>query len=270
MVNDRPDSRRTDRWTWVEAFTAADQTAPERVVCLALLTFMDDSGSCWPSVDSIADRARIGRSTAERALTRLTRAGWVQKRQRRGQSTLRQASVPTSDASPQTSPQTDEVDREIVGAGGTQKGVTPERGSRNRRSDDRGIVGATIQNHPMNTPKNQPITCTLPLLDFDLLRRARRSRRAADDKWDPSGRSWATFHGILRWMERAAQSQRARVSSKQQAAMARYVAELEAWMPPGPDVDKPPTGARDPSTIRDPVLRAAYLDAVRKCGAVAL
>ncbi|MFF0817771.1 helix-turn-helix domain-containing protein [Rhodococcus sp. NPDC003318] len=56
--------------TWV-IDSAPVQDSTQTLVLLCLADWADDSGLCWPSIDSVARRARCSESTARRAIRAL-------------------------------------------------------------------------------------------------------------------------------------------------------------------------------------------------------
>lgn len=68
-----------NRIEWWKAIRASNLPARERLVALTLSTFMDPDGSrCWPAQSTVADAAGIGRRTAQRAITELHSAGYLE------------------------------------------------------------------------------------------------------------------------------------------------------------------------------------------------
>lgn len=49
----------------------------ELLVLLALADFADDHGRCWPSVETIGRKARMGERGVQKVLRRLEDAGWI-------------------------------------------------------------------------------------------------------------------------------------------------------------------------------------------------
>lgn len=67
-------SNRVQTWVWENS----DTTGNDRIVLLVLADEAnDDGGSCYPSIDRIAHKARVNRATVFRCLDRLEAAGEV-------------------------------------------------------------------------------------------------------------------------------------------------------------------------------------------------
>lgn len=49
----------------------------ELLVLLALADFANDDGECWPSMKTIAEKARLSERGAQKIIARLTAAGWI-------------------------------------------------------------------------------------------------------------------------------------------------------------------------------------------------
>jgi hypothetical protein len=60
-------------------FEAPDITEPEFAVLVALYSYADSEGRCWPSLASIARRAHLDRSTVKRVLLPLERDGFLSR-----------------------------------------------------------------------------------------------------------------------------------------------------------------------------------------------
>jgi DNA-binding MarR family transcriptional regulator len=64
-------------------------TAAELAVAVALLGFADfSSGSCWPSLNAIAQRAGCSRSTTQRAIKKMRDIGLVKAEHRDGETDI--------------------------------------------------------------------------------------------------------------------------------------------------------------------------------------
>lgn len=59
------------------AFQHAEATGGPRLVLLSLANHADESGVCWPSIDTLAREARLSRRRVEQALRELVRSGVV-------------------------------------------------------------------------------------------------------------------------------------------------------------------------------------------------
>ena len=72
------------KYRWKDHFQSEDGPSHiSRHVLLALLDFMDDNGgSCFPSLQLIARRAGLARSTVQKHITLLVKQGWIRKQQR--------------------------------------------------------------------------------------------------------------------------------------------------------------------------------------------
>lgn len=68
--------------SWVWDSGPADQA--QTMVLLAIADFCDDSGMCWPSVASIAQKARMSERNARRIIRALQDAGWLDIEEQRG------------------------------------------------------------------------------------------------------------------------------------------------------------------------------------------
>lgn len=55
-----------------------DLTQSETLVLLALADHADESGECWPSVDRVAEKARIKRRAAQRVIGKLEDSGLIE------------------------------------------------------------------------------------------------------------------------------------------------------------------------------------------------
>lgn len=64
------------------------------LVLLALADHADDDGVCWPSIETIAVKARCSVSWVYEALNELERAGWVRRESRTGRSNRYTVSIP--------------------------------------------------------------------------------------------------------------------------------------------------------------------------------
>lgn len=62
---------------WV--FEAAEVSGTQRLVLLSLANHADDSGVCWPSLNTVAREARVSRRRAEDAVRGLVAAGFVER-----------------------------------------------------------------------------------------------------------------------------------------------------------------------------------------------
>ncbi|WP_083195216.1 helix-turn-helix domain-containing protein [Pararhodobacter sp. CCB-MM2] len=60
-----------------EVWANGPSNQSELLVLLALADFADDDGFCWPSMASIATKARIEERSARRVIRRLEDAGWL-------------------------------------------------------------------------------------------------------------------------------------------------------------------------------------------------
>jgi len=74
--------QRAERWArdvWCEAIGTSSLPSRVRLVAFALATFMNPDGLANPALQTLADRAGIGRSTAGRAIARLIAEGWLSR-----------------------------------------------------------------------------------------------------------------------------------------------------------------------------------------------
>lgn len=74
--------------TWV-LDSAPVEDSTQTLVLLCLADWANDAGLCWPSIDSIARRARCSESTARRTIRALEKAGLVIREASTGRSTNR-------------------------------------------------------------------------------------------------------------------------------------------------------------------------------------
>ena len=77
----------------VEHPPTKDKPDPQRFesdkhVLLLLATYCNDAGRAWPAVSTIVAETNMSRATAQRALGRLAKLGWLTKRERVRASTM--------------------------------------------------------------------------------------------------------------------------------------------------------------------------------------
>jgi hypothetical protein len=71
-----------------------DLRPSDRLVLLALADRMNDSGECWPSIESISDDTGLDKSTIITAKNRLIEAGIVDQKKRFGTSPIYRITIP--------------------------------------------------------------------------------------------------------------------------------------------------------------------------------
>jgi len=70
------------RWRIAVSESALDPTT--KLVALALDTWMDKNGRCWPSKETVRTRTGLGKRTIDRAIDRLKEAGYLDVTRSRG------------------------------------------------------------------------------------------------------------------------------------------------------------------------------------------
>ena len=71
-------NRVSNKFSWERAVAESDLPATSKLVAFTLGLFFSKAGdSCWPSMDTLADRSGLSRSTVIAHLGELRRAGWI-------------------------------------------------------------------------------------------------------------------------------------------------------------------------------------------------
>jgi hypothetical protein len=71
-----------------EVLDSAPFGGTKLLTLVVLADFANDDGECWPSIDTLAARARVGRRWVLRILDELEADGWVVRKPRRGRATV--------------------------------------------------------------------------------------------------------------------------------------------------------------------------------------
>lgn len=88
-------------FTWRSAITDSDLKPVTRHVALTLSLHMNErGGSCWPSMPTLAAETGLAVDTVRTHMKALTQRGWLKRTDRPGQSSLWNATVPTTAIEP--------------------------------------------------------------------------------------------------------------------------------------------------------------------------
>ncbi|WP_394698978.1 helix-turn-helix domain-containing protein [uncultured Cohaesibacter sp.] len=170
-----------------------------KLVLMALADSADDTGACWPRVDTIAHKATASRATVKRALKKLEEIGLLRRKERLREDGSQASNVyhlavgidvPTPEI---TLDEQDELELETaekVGAQNEPLGVQIEPGGVHRRTGE-GFIGEPGRGSPVSPhiepPIKPPFEPTLTLsghglspASFGEPQRQKRSRRKRD------------------------------------------------------------------------------------------
>lgn len=72
--------QRFDQFAWQNALVDDDEVSKSaKFVGLVLLRFVRPDGRCWPTITTIADRAKVTRATARAGIDELVSQGWLER-----------------------------------------------------------------------------------------------------------------------------------------------------------------------------------------------
>ncbi len=74
-------------------FQTSNLTAGQKLVLAGIATFANDTGKCWPSIATIADRCSMAGRTVQRHIAKLVRLGYLTRIYRKGQSAITKIST---------------------------------------------------------------------------------------------------------------------------------------------------------------------------------
>lgn len=153
-----------------------DLTQPELLVLLVLADHADENGICWPSLATVAARAKCSIDGASRIISRLTEAGLLLKKRRFQKSTVyrivREAFVKLAPEQNRSEPPSDSTSQSLDSMPGVDLITTLE---------------SPRENHQGSTSRKKPPKA-MELPDTDLLgkpTKVKPTKRMPED-WQPS------------------------------------------------------------------------------------
>lgn len=96
MDDPRAKNFRYEKFKWSKMVLASDLTATEKNVLLAIDSRMDsDDGTCFPSVETIAEDSNLSTRTVQRSVKSAQEKGWLSVSRKRGHRSKYEATIPS-------------------------------------------------------------------------------------------------------------------------------------------------------------------------------